>query len=225
MKLLFDFFPVILFFVAYKLQGIYVATAVAIAASLAQVGWMRWRHGHVEKMHLVTLGLLVVFGGLTLALHDPIFVMWKPTVVNWLFAIVFLATQVIGNRPLVERMMAHAIEVPARIWRRLNLMWVLFFVASGLANLYVVYDYSGFFGAQQALLNAAGVSEVDLADCRSSFSGQLLDLCLDAQAREDTWVNFKLFGMMGLTVAFVILQALYLARHIHTEPAPAQRTD
>jgi intracellular septation protein len=214
MKLLADFFPVLLFFVAYKLWGIYVATGVAIAASLAQVLWNRFRHGRTETMHLVTLGLLVVFGGMTIALHDPIFVMWKPTIVNWLFAVAFLGSALVTGKPLIERMMSHAIDVPDPIWSRLNLLWVLFFLFSGLANLYVVYVYSGFFDAQQALIAATGQSAVDLAKCAEDFTGNLLAQCQDAQAREETWVNFKLFGMMGLTILFVIVQAFYLSRHI-----------
>lgn len=216
MKFLIDFFPVLLFFVAYKIYGIYVATGVAIAASAIQVGWLRLKHRRTETMHLVTLGLLVVFGGLTIALHDRAFIMWKPSIVNWLFAAAFLTSHFIGDRPLIERMMSHAIEVPSRIWRRLNLMWSAFFILSGLANLYVA---NRFFSAEHALLTAAGQEQIDLATCNSAFSGQLLDLCMAAQAREETWVNFKLFGMMGLTIAFVIIQAFYLARHIRDTEA------
>ena len=220
MKFLADFFPVLLFFVAYKIWGIYVATGVAIAASLGQVGWAWLRRGRAETMHLVTLGLLVVFGGMTIALHDPIFVMWKPTIVNWLFAAAFLGSALVSGKPLIERMMGHAIDVPPAVWWRLNLLWVLFFVVSGLANLYVVYVYSGFFDAQQALIVSSGRTEVDLAKCAENFTGALLAQCQDAQAREETWVNFKLFGMMGLTILFVVAQAFYLARHVKdTEPA------
>jgi intracellular septation protein len=222
MKLLIDFFPIILFFVAYKLYGIYVATVTAIAASLVQVAWLRWRHGRFEPMPLITLGLIAVFGGLTLALRDPIFVMWKPTIVNWLFAAAFLGGSLVGNRPLVERMMGKAIDVPRAIWWRLNWAWVLFFVASGIINLFVVYIASGFYVAEQALITATAITEVDLANCASQFSGEVLELCERAQASEEVWVNFKLFGMMGLTVAFVIGQAFYLARHISDDDA-AQR--
>jgi intracellular septation protein len=211
MKLLIDFFPVLLFFGAYKLSGIYVATAVAIAASVAQVGWFWVRRRRVETMHLVTMGLLVVFGGLTIVLQDRTFIMWKPSIVNWLFAAAFLFSQFFGERTLVERMMSHAVEVPPATWRRLNLSWVVFFTVSGLANLYVA---SGFFTAEHALLAAAGQQQVDLAHCEQVLSGDLLALCRAAAASEATWVNFKLFGMLGLTVAFVIGQAFYLARHI-----------
>lgn len=218
MKFLFDVLPIALFFVAYKFAGIYWATGVAIGASAIQVGWGWFRHRRVEKMQLATLGLLLVFGGLTIALHDPIFVMWKPTIVNWLFAAVFLASPWVGGRPLTERMMSHAVEVPAPIWRRLNLAWVLFFIVSGLTNLVVVYWASGFYQAQQALLQAAGTGAIDLGTCATQFSGDLLALCDDAHGREGVWVNFKLFGMMGMTILFVIAQAFYLARHAKDEP-------
>jgi intracellular septation protein len=218
MKFLIDFFPVLLFFVAYKVYDIYVATAVAIAASILQVSWFWLRHRRTETMHLVTLGLLVVFGGLTIALQDRTFIMWKPSIVNWLFAAAFLLSQFVGDRPLIERMMSHAIEVPKPIWRRLNLLWVLFFVLSGAANLLVA---AGFFAAEHALVAASGMNDIDLSGCAESFSGDLLDLCLDAQQRESTWVNFKLFGMMGLTLAFVVAQAFYLARHIRDNEQPA----
>jgi intracellular septation protein len=221
MKLLIDFFPIILFFVAYKLYGIYVATITAIAASLAQVTWLRWRHGRFETMPLVTLGLIAVFGGLTLALRDPIFVMWKPTIVDWLFAAVFLGATLIGKRPLIKRMMGQAIQVPDAIWQRLNWAWIVFFLLLGLANLFVVYVASGFYGSQQALIAATGISEIDLARCAETFAGGQLELCERARESESTWVNFKLFGMMGLTVLFVLGQAFYLARHIQDPDSEA----
>ena len=184
MKVLYDFFPVLLFFVTFKLyddpqQGILVATAVAIVATFFQVGIFWWRHRRVEKMHLVTLALIVVLGGLTLLLEDEMFIKWKPTVVNWLFGLVFLASQFVGEKPLVRRMMEANIQLPDPIWVRLNGSWVVFFTAMGFTNLYVVYNFD-----------------------------------------TDTWVDFKLFGLMGLTFAFIIVQALYLARHIkHDEEA------
>ncbi|MFB1489578.1 MULTISPECIES: inner membrane-spanning protein YciB [unclassified Thiocapsa] len=218
MKLLVDFFPILLFFAAYKLEGIYVATGVAILASAILVGWSWIRRRHIEAMPLITLGLLVLFGGMTIALRDPIFVMWKPTIVNWLFGAVFLGSQFIGRQTLIERMMGKAIDLPSTVWTRLNIMWVGFFVVTGLVNLFVVYIGSGFFGAQQALILASGLQDIDLSACTERFSGDLLSLCNDAQAREDIWVNFKLFGMMGMTLVFVIAQAFYLSRHMKDEP-------
>jgi len=176
MKFLFDLFPILLFFLAYKLYDIYTATAVAIAAAFLQITLFWLRNRRFENMHLVTLGILIVFGGLTLYLKDPIFIMWKPTIVNWLFGAVFLGSQFIGQRPLVERMMSHAITVPGPVWGKLNWAWVVFFVSMGALNLYVAYNFS-----------------------------------------ENTWVNFKLFGMMGLTIAFVFLQAIYLSRYMQPD--------
>jgi intracellular septation protein len=218
MKLFVDFFPILLFFAAYKLEGIYVATGVAIVASAILVAWSWIRRRQVETMPLVTLGLLVLFGGLTIALRDPIFVMWKPTIVNWLFGAVFLASQFIGKRTLIERMMGKAIDIPSAVWSRLNLMWIGFFVVTGLVNLFVVYIGSGFFAAQQALILASGLQDIDLSACTERFGGELLSLCNDAYAREDIWVNFKLFGMMGMTLVFVVAQAFYLSRHMKDEP-------
>jgi len=186
MKLLFDLFPVILFFAAYVLgkqfgdpaEAIYLATQVAIAAGFAQVLWLKLRGQPVQTMHWITLGLLVVFGGMTLLLHDPIFIKWKPTLVNWLFAVAFLGSGLFMERNLLQRSMEHAIELPATVWSRLNLAWVAFFALMGAANLYVAYNFA-----------------------------------------EETWVNFKLFGMMGLTLLFLLAQGFYLARHM---PAEAQ---
>ena len=176
MKFLFDLFPIILFFLTYKLYDIYIATAVAIAAAFVQTGLYWLKHRRFENMHLVTLAILIVFGGLTLFLRDPIFIKWKPTVVNWLFGITFLGSRYIGKRTLVERMMSHAISVPGPVWTKLNWAWVAFFMGMGLLNLYVAYNFS-----------------------------------------EDTWVNFKLFGMMGLTLAFVFIQAFFLSRYMAPE--------
>ncbi|WP_295453420.1 inner membrane-spanning protein YciB [uncultured Thiodictyon sp.] len=221
MKILFDLLPIVLFFIAYKVAGIYWATGVAITAAALQFAWVWWHQHRVDTLLLATLGLIVVFGGLTIFLHNPIFVMWKPSLVNWLFAGAFLGSQWIGERPLVQRMMGQAVTVPAAIWRRLNLSWALFFFALGLVNLVVVYWATGFYQAHQALLLASTKDTIDLAKCADEFSGNLLALCNDAHTREGYWVNFKLFGMMGLTVLFVIAQAVYLGRHIKDEPQTA----
>jgi intracellular septation protein len=176
MKFLYDLVPVLLFFVAYKLYDIWVATAVAVAASALQVGTGWVRHRRVEKMQLVTLALILVLGGATLWFRDETFIKWKPTIVNWLFAAVFLGSRLVGGKTLVERMMSHAITVPKVVWGRLNLAWVSFFIGLGGINLYVAYRFD-----------------------------------------TDTWVNFKLYGLMGLTLAFVVAQAFYLARFVEPE--------
>ena len=211
MKFLADFFPVILFFIAYKIYGIYIATGVAIASSVIQVAYGWFRKGHMEKMHLITLAILVVFGGLTILLQDRTFIMWKPSVINWLFGLVFLASQYIGKKPLVQRMMESSIDVPDLIWKRLNLLWGLFFVILGFLNLYVASD---FFAAEQQLMELTGLQQIDFDDCQSQFQGNELEMCNTAHSLEASWVNFKLFGMMGLTLGFIVLQAFYLARHM-----------
>jgi len=176
MKLLFDFLPILLFFIAYKLYDIYIATLVAIVASLLQVLYFWLQHRRIEPMHLVTLLLIVVLGGATLWLQDERFIKWKPTLVNWLFALVFIGSHWIGDKPLVQRMLGSQLVLPAVIWQRLNLAWIAFFILSGVANLYVMSYFD-----------------------------------------TDIWVNFKLFGLLGMTVAFIIVQALWLARYMPTE--------
>lgn len=184
MKLLFDFFPLLLFFAAYKFFGIYTATAVAIAASVAQVGYARWRHGRVETMHLISLGLIVVLGGATLVLHNDTFIKWKPTAVDWLFAAAFLGSQWFGAMTLSERMLGKTITVPAPIWRRVNMSWVLFFLVTGVLNLYVAFFYA---------------------------------TDLDPKTRTDIWVDFKVYGILALTIVFMFAQVLYLSRHIEAD--------
>lgn len=173
MKLLFDFFPVVAFFVAYKLFDIYVATGVAIVATLLQVAVSWYRTRKVATMQLVTLAMIIVFGGLTLFLQDEQFIKWKPTVINWLFGVAFLFSQLVGDRTAIERLMGANLSLPKAVWGRLNLGWVLFFFAMGAANLYVMTYFD-----------------------------------------RDTWVNFKLFGMLGLTLVFVVCQAVYLSRYM-----------
>ncbi len=142
MKLLFDLFPIVLFFVAFKYQGIYVATAVAIAATVAQIIWTKFKHGKVDTMLWVTFGIITVFGGATLIWHDEIFIKWKPTVLYWLFSVVLLASSVIFKKNLIRTFLQEKIALPAHVWGRLNLAWSLFFLVLGFINLYVAFNYS-----------------------------------------------------------------------------------
>lgn len=182
MKLLLDFLPIALFFAAYKLYDIYVATGVAIVAALVQVLVSWFTSGKVEKMHLITLGLITVLGGATLLFHDETFIKWKPTVVNFAFALAFLLTHWFSEKNLLQRMMETHVTVSSKdIWARLNWMWVGFFIVTGLLNIYVAYHFD-----------------------------------------TDTWVNFKLFGMLGLTIVFIIGQSLYLSRYLVEDETPAK---
>lgn len=178
MKMLFDFFPVLLFFIAYKVYDIYVATTILIAACFVQTFGHWLMHRSFEKSHVITLALVSLFGGATLLLQDEMFIKWKPSVINWLFGAAFLGSLFIGRQPLIQRMLGSKLELPQQVWRNLNGAWATFFIALGFLNLYVVYNYS-----------------------------------------TDIWVDFKMFGLMGLTFAFVLLQGLYLARYIKELPA------
>ena len=170
MQLLIDFFPIVVFFVVYKMADMYWATAaIAVAMSLQMgVQWLRERK--VSKMLLISTILVVTLGGVTILFRDPLFIQWKPTAVNWLFAAGFLGSGFIGKKNLTERLLGQAIELESTLWRQLNYIWVLNFTVLGAANLYVVYNFS-----------------------------------------EEAWVNFKLFGMLGLTLLTAIGQALWIA--------------
>jgi len=175
-KILWDFFPIVLFFIVYKQFDIYIATATLMCASALQVltGWIVTRQ--FETMHIVTLVLVLVLGSATLLLQDERFIKWKPSIVNWLFAAVFIGSHFIGERPIIQRMMSSHIEMPDNIWLRLSLSWILFFILSGIVNLIVVFNFD-----------------------------------------TNTWVNFKLFGLLGMTLVFVILQSIFLSKYIQDD--------
>nr|WP_298414841.1 septation protein A [uncultured Halomonas sp.] len=178
MKLLLDFLPIAIFFAVYHLSSdIVLATLVLIPATLVQMAFIWWCYKKLEKMHLITLGLLILLGGATVAFRDPAFIQWKPTAVNALFALAFLLSPLFGGKTLAERMMGKAIQLPGTIWTRLNLAWASFFLAMAVLNVYVFKTFS-----------------------------------------EATWVNFKLFGMLGLTLVFVLAQGIYLSRHMTVQP-------
>lgn len=198
-KLLFDLFPVIVFFIAYKIgdanaeatrafmagiglpqpgaagekPGIYFATLVAIVASFGQIAWVKLRGRAVETMLWVSLILIVVFGGATLWLHDEAFIKWKPTVLYWLFAMILFGAAAFG-RNIIKSLMGTQMELPDIAWSRLNASWGGFFAFMGLANLVVAFNFT-----------------------------------------TDAWVNFKLFGSLGLMLVFVIAQSMMLTRYLY----------
>jgi len=196
MKFLFDLFPIILFFGAFKLAGAYpdqiaalassigyladtkqlpilIATAVAIVATFGQIGWVHFRHGKADKMLWISLAIITVFGGATLLLHDETFIKWKPTVLYWLFASVLLISQIAFRKNLIKAMMGKQMVLPENIWHKLNQGWAAFFTVVGFINLYVAFNFS-----------------------------------------TDTWVNFKLFGILGLMLVFVLGQGMLLAKYV-----------
>lgn len=173
MKLLYDFFPLIIFFIVYKATNIFTATGVLIIATAIQLVFMWLKFKKVESMHVITFVLVLVFGGATILLHDALFLKWKVSIANWLFGIAFLATQFIGKKTLIEYFMRQQIVLPKNVWKRLNLIWAIFFLLLGTINIFVAYQFS-----------------------------------------TAIWVDFKVFGMLGLTLVFIIIQSVYLYRHI-----------
>ncbi len=233
MKLLFDFLPIIVFFVAYKWAGIYWATGAAVAVAALQIVVLRVLRRPIDKTQWFNLALLAGLGGLTIFLHDERFIMWKPSLINWAFALGF-ALSLFGRTPLTERMLGAQLALPRAIWQRLTLAWALFFAFSGALNAYVAFVYQvtpqSLDADRQAIY--AQVAEDDgtyaravqgkaLAEMDAAQRAELTALApAQRQAaylhklHQDIWVNFKLFGLLGLTLAFVLAQGIYLSRHL-----------
>jgi intracellular septation protein len=142
MKFLFDFLPIVLFFVAFKFWGIYTATAVTIAATFAQIGWVWFRHRKVEPTLWMSLGVVVVFGGATLLFHDETFIKWKPTVLYWMFAAVLAGARLLQGRNLMRALMGKQMQLPDPVWDKVNWSWVGFFVLMGVLNIVIAYHFS-----------------------------------------------------------------------------------
>ena len=200
MKILFDLFPIVLFFAAYQFgesrpdvanamlawigvhldsatkPGVFLATVVAMLATFIQIGWVWLKHRKVDTMLWVSLTLITVFGGLTLFLHDETFIKWKPTVLYWIFAMSLGLAPLLFERNFIRLMMEKQVSLPDAVWSRLNLAWAVFFALMGCANLYVAMNFA-----------------------------------------TDVWVKFKMFGTLGLMLLFVLGQTVYLARHMRGE--------
>jgi intracellular septation protein len=142
MKLLFDLFPIILFFAAFKLFGIFAATATAIAATVLQIAWTKWRHGKVDTMLWVSFAIIAVFGGATLLLHDETFIKWKPTILYWVFSTTLLFSNLLLGKNLMRSLLHEKLALPSKVWDHVNLAWSLFFAALGVLNLYVAFNYT-----------------------------------------------------------------------------------
>ena len=208
MKLLLDFLPILLFFVTFKyaeghkdwaaalatehlgflVSGgkvgpgeapVLLATVVVVAASLAQVAWLKLRGRKVDLMLWVSLALVVVLGGLTLWFHSETFIKWKPTGLYWAMGLAFLVSQLVYGRSLLKVMTGDQLSLPDPVWRRLSWAWAAFFAGMGVLNLWVAYNFS-----------------------------------------TDTWVNFKLFGGLGLVLVFSLAQGAYISRHLPPEDTP-----
>lgn len=206
MRLLIDFAPIVVFVLVYyfapetlevlnyllpdalfnplaDLPALALATAVLIPLTGLQVAitYCLWKK--IENMHLISFFMVLILGSLTVILRDKTFIQWKPTLLNWLFAVVFLGSHYIGNKPIVERLMDSSIHLPKTLWLKLSYAWIVFFCAAGTANLLVANLFS-----------------------------------------EEFWVNFKLFGMLGLTLIFIVVQGIFLAPHLQQIEKNSEKT-
>ena len=192
MQIFLDYLPIVFFFVTYAVtKEIYVAiVALMIVAPIVFAGqWFLTRK--INKISAASTALVVILGGITLALDNPWFFYWKPTILNWAIAVVFLGGHLFGGKPVVQRMLELAVQdkdeqilMTRTQWVKLNFIWVAFFVISGALNIYVAYNYS-----------------------------------------ESTWVSFKLFGLLGLTIVFVILQSLWIARNVQSSQSASSDSE
>ena len=216
MKFLLDFFPIVLFFIVYKTMGLYAAIYAMIGATALQMLITRFQTGKFEKTHLITFGLLVVFGGITLAIKDPAFIMWKVSVLYVVFALALILSMWIGEKTLLQRMLGKEMTLPAKVWHQLTWFWGLGFSGIALVNAYYV-DIA--LSTRSALFSASTLDpEVELTEleCASTTVEQL---CLTAQQSEEAWVNFKLFGTMGLTFALIIITVIFISKYLKEDKA------
>ena len=176
MKQFFEFIPLIIFFAIYKMVDIYAATASLMVTTGLMLAYNYFKHGKAEKMHVITFLMVLVFGGLTLILHDDTFIKWKVTVVYALFAIALLVSQLLFKKPIIKQMLGKEISLPDNIWNNLNTAWALFFAALGALNIYIAFNLP-----------------------------------------QEVWVNFKVFGLLGATLAFTILSGIYLYKYLPKE--------
>ena len=207
MKFLFDFFPVLMFFVVYKLGGMYpeaslnlaqqwlsglvshgsidakqapvlLATLVAIIATAFQIGYLLFKRKKIDTMLWVSAFFVIFFGGMAIYFNDEVFIKWKPTMIFWSSAAIFGGAQLFFKKNMIREVMGEQFEMPEPVWIKLLLAWVGFFVVSGLLNLAVAFSVKDFA----------------------------------------TWVNFKTFGMPVIMFVFVISQGLLLSKYMKEVP-------
>ena len=214
MKFLLDFFPIALFFIVYKTMGLYAAIYAMIGATALQMLITRLQTGKFENTHIITFGLLVVFGGITLAIKDPAFIMWKVSVLYVVFALALILSMWIGEKTLLQRMLGKEMTLPAKVWHQLTWFWGIGFSGIALVNAYYV-DIA--LSTREQLFSQSTLDpkvELTELDCASTAVEQL---CLAAQQSEEAWVNFKLFGTMGLTFVLIIITVIFISRYIKEE--------
>jgi len=173
MKQFFEFIPLIIFFAVYKMVDIYAATGSLMVTTGLMLAYSYFKNGKAEKMHIITFLMVLVFGSLTLVLHDDVFIKWKVTVVYALFGVSLLVSQFFFKKPIIKQMLGKELSLPDNVWNKLNVAWALFFAALGMLNLYVAFNME-----------------------------------------QEVWVNFKVFGLLGATLAFTVLSGVYLYKYL-----------
>ena len=171
MKFLFDLFPVVLFFIFYKIYDIYIATAALMAATYIQIILLYLFKKKIEKMIIFTAIVLTVFGGMTLFFQSNVFIMWKPSIIYWVFGLVILVANKFYNKNLIQMSLGTQVELKKQYWQNLSCSTALFFIFLGFLNIYIAQNFS-----------------------------------------EDTWVNFKLFGMTALLFLYIISITIYISK-------------
>ncbi len=213
MKILFDFLPLILFFGMFKYAEAHVdwaarfatdhfgfmvsggvvgieeapvllATVVVVIATTVQILYLLARRRKIDLMLWITFALVVVLGGATIWFHNATFIKWKPSVLYWAMGLSFWVSQAFFRKNLLQTLIGEQLELPAKVWRRLNFAWIGFFALMGLLNLYVAYSFS-----------------------------------------TSTWASFKAFGATGLMLVFMVVQGVYLSRHIKPDAEAVQASD
>ena len=212
MKFLLDFGPIVLFFIVYKYYGLYAAIYAMIASTFIQIMYSRVTTGKFVTSQVLTFALLVVFGGISIILRDPAFVMWKVSVLYVIFAAVLIGSNYIGSKTLLERMMGKELQLPRNTWVNLTWFWSIGFIIIAIINAFFVNTA---LSARNLFLTSGSIVDpkIDLKnfDCSQS---SLESLCLIAQSSEESWVNFKLFGTLGLTLVLIIITVFMLSKHI-----------
>ncbi len=231
MKLLFDLFPVIFFFITYKYFGIFAATAVAIVASFIQVGinWLQTKS--VEKMHLISLGLVTVLGGATILLENKLLIMWKVSIFYWVVAFAFLSNQLFMQKTIARSMLEKVFNLPESYWSKVNMAWIGIFVLLGAVNMYFVQS---FIEAENDLVVALeanqsfSATEIETLlnesplECETKFPETTQSFCTVTNDAESLWVDVKLFGLSGLFFAFFLAHIAVFYRYIVVEEEPSK---
>lgn len=146
MNQLLEWSPLVVFFVVFKLYGIYWATAALMFSCVGLMAIHRLRSGSFKTMHVVTAGVVLILGTATLLLHDKRFIQWKPTVLLGAAAVAFLGSAVIGRRPLARRLLEGVFSEPLDLsrpaWLVINSTWAAWFAALAVANIYIAQNFA-----------------------------------------------------------------------------------